>query len=122
MAFFINQDLTYGNNHEGGGHPEGRGVAAGLLVVVLVVVAGAVDLPQDGGQDGGDQAARVDGGIEQGEVGFHLLLLVGQLELLGAKGDDAGLDPASPEGDQGQPDKRYRPEIRLILYSCMVYF
>ena len=59
--------LTDGNKHEGSWDPEGRGVAG--------VLSGAGDLlPEDRGQDGADQAAAVDGGVEQREVGPHVVL------------------------------------------------
>ena len=55
---------------------------------------------------GGDHAADVDGGVEHGKVGGEGLGLLREFELVGSKGDHAGLDPASADGYQEDADVR----------------
>ena len=63
-----------GDEHEQGGHAKGQRVAG--------VVTEALDiLPEHGSDEGGDEGARVDGEVEDGEEGLQLALLLRQLEL-----------------------------------------
>ena len=98
--------LTDSDGHEDGGHEEGEGEA--------LVLAEARLLPEDGRQDGGDHRAKVDGGVEDAEEGAHLGVLLGQLELVGAEGDDARLDAARAEADQDQAGERDSPKDRIV--------
>ena len=94
--------LTDSDGHEDGGHEEGEREA------LLLAEAGL--LSEDRGQDGRDHRAEVDGGVEDAEEGAHLCVLLGQLELIGAERDHAGLDATCAEADQSQADEGHRSE------------
>jgi len=67
IGSFYSKRLTDGNDHQSGGNPEGRRITG--------VLTGASHLlPEDGRQEGADQAAGVDGRVEQGEVSSHVIL------------------------------------------------
>ena len=67
-------------------------------------------MAQDWSQNEGEQGSEIDGEVEPGKVRIDVILLLGQLELFGAKGRDAGLDAASSQGNEDQADKRQWPE------------
>ena len=92
------QGLTDGYHHEDGGHPEGQAVALVFSETGL--------FPEDGGQDGGDHGAEVDGGVKDSEEGGHFGALLRQDKLIRAKAHDAWFDPTGAKADQDETEER----------------
>ena len=90
--------LTQSNDHESWGHTKGQRETGFLSKAWRVSEVRC--------QDGADHGAGVDGGVEPGEEGLHLGLLLRQLELFGSKGRNAWFDTSSTDGDQEKSNKR----------------
>ncbi len=64
-------------------------------------------------QNGADHGARVDGGVEPGEEGLHLGLLLRQFELFGSEGCNTWFNASGTNGDQEKSNKRNRSKVLI---------
>ena len=91
-----------GHQHQAGWDPECEGVA------VVLAQAGHVG-PDDRRDDHGEEAAQVDGPVEDGEEKLGLSLLFRHLELVPTESGHTGLDASRPEAHHAQTDEEESP-------------